>query len=80
MDVQNGRGGVSLVSSGWDSVLFLHMVQVPSLTGELGSHKLQDAPNLPKQRGNSLIKFEESEKANVQGPEEREGDCMVMRY
>ena len=51
MDVQNWRGGISLVSNGWDSALFLQMAQVPSLTGELGSHKLQGAPNLPKQRG-----------------------------
>ena len=32
------------------TLLFLQMAQVPPLIGELGSHKLQGAPNLPKQK------------------------------
>lgn len=81
MDVQNWRGGISLVSSGWDSVFFLQMAQVPPLIGELGSHKLQGAPNHPKQkRGVASLSLRKANRPMCRGQREREGDCMVMRY
>ena len=38
------KAGFPWLSNGWDSALFLQMAQVPSLTGELESHKLQGSP------------------------------------